>query len=133
VTRRAHSTTTISFTAERVATHVEDFTDTFRVHGVYFEAGDPEAGGESWNFTRSSEDDDGVCTVREVQRATLYDGIQELELSRSRLVCNFEPAAHKEAGCARLEIQLKLDDATWEKVAQMMDTVCSGKEFYRRG
>ena len=123
---------TISFTAEHVATHVEDFTDTFRVYGVYFEAGDPEAGGESWNFTRSFEDDDGVCTVREVQRATLYDGIQALTLSRSRLVCTFEPDCQTLAGCAHLEIQLDVDDATWEKVAQMMDTVCSGKAFYRR-
>ena len=124
--------TTISFTAERVATHVQDYTDTFRVYGVYFESGDPESGGESWNFTRSFEDDGGVCTVREVQRATLYDKIQELQLSRSYLICTFEPAGHDAAGCARLEINLSVDDSTWERVAQMMDTVCSGKNFYRR-
>ena len=123
---------TISFTAEHVDTHIEDFTETFRVYGVYFEAGDPEAGGESWNFTRSFEDDDGVCTVREVQRATLYDQIQELQLSRSELICTFEPGAQDATGCARLEIHLNVDDATWEKVAQMMDTVCSAKAFYRR-
>lgn len=123
---------TISFTAEQVATHVEDYTETFRVFGAYFEAGDPEVDGESWNFTRSFEDDWGVCTVREPQRATFYDGIQALELSRSRLVCTFEQSAERQAGCARLEIQLNVDDATWEKVAQMMDTVCTGKAFYRR-
>lgn len=123
---------TISFTAEHVDTHIEDFTETSRVYGVYFEAGDPEAGGESWNFTRSFEDDDGVCTVREVQRATLYDQIQDLQLSRSELICTFEPRAQGVAGCARLEIHLEVDDATWERVAQMMDMVCSGKAFYRR-
>lgn len=124
--------TTISFTAERVDTHLEDFTDTFRVYGVYFEAGDPEIDGESWSFTRSFEDDDGVCTIREPQRATLYGGIQGLNLSRSQLVCTFEPEVQNQTGCARLEIQLNVDDATWEKVAQMMDTVCSGEAFYRR-
>jgi hypothetical protein len=124
--------TTISFTAEHVDAHVEDFTDTFRVYGVYLESGDPEADGESWNFTRSFEDDEGVCTVREIQRATLYDKIQELFLSRSQLVCTFEPEVQDETGCARLEIRLNLDDAAWEKVAQMMDTVCSGKPYYRR-
>ena len=122
---------TISFTAERVATQVRNYTDTFRVYGVYFESGDPESGGESWNFTRSFEDDDGVCTVREVQRATLYDKIQELRLSRSYLTCTFEPEGHTAAGYA-LEINLRVDDSTWERVAQMMDTVCSGKSFYRR-
>ena len=123
---------TISFTAEQVAAHIEDSTETFRVYGVYFEAGDPELDGESWNFTRSFEDDAGVCTVREPQRATLYDGIQMLELSRSQLICAFDPAVQDQAGCARLEIQLNLDDATWDKVAKMMDTVCTGKAFYRR-
>jgi hypothetical protein len=125
--------TTISFAAEHVDMHVEDFTDTFRVYGVYFEAGDPEVDGESWNFTRSFEDDEGVCTVREPQRATLYDGIQLLSLTRSELVCVFEPEVRSQSGCARLEIQLRIDDATWGKVAQVMDTVCSGKTYYRRG
>jgi hypothetical protein len=123
---------TISFTADHVAAHLEEFTETFQVHGVYFEGGDPEAGGESWNFTRSFEDDWGVCTVREIQRATLYDQIRELHLSRSQLVCTFEPEAQDETGCARLEIQFNVDDVTWEKLAQTMDTVCSGKAFYRR-
>jgi hypothetical protein len=85
-----------------------------------------------WNFTRSFEDDEGVCTVREPQRATFYDGIQVLEVSRSQLVCAFDPAVRGQAGCARLEIQLNIDDATWEKVAHMLDTVCTGKAFYRR-
>lgn len=124
--------TTISFTAQHVDTHVEDFTGDFRVYGVYFEAGDPEADGESWNFTRSFEDDEGVCTVREIQRATLYDQIEELRLTRHRLVCTFEPDARNAAGCDRLEILLDVDDVVWERVAEMMDNVCSGKAFYRR-
>ncbi len=125
--------TTISFTAERVSTWVENFTETFRVHGVAFEAGDPDSeDGEGWNFSRSSEDDDGVCTVREIQRATLYDGIQDLHLSRTLLLCTFEPGSVDEAGCARLEIHLELDDETWEIIARMMSIVCAGKPFFRR-
>ncbi len=111
---------------------MEDFTETFRVYGVSFGAGDPDNDGESWSFTRSFEDDDGVCTVREIQRATLYDKIQELRLSRSQLVCLVDRAAVDEAGCARLEINLNLDMKTWEIIAGMMDIVCSGKTFYSR-
>jgi hypothetical protein len=122
----------ISFTAERVAALVEDFTETFRVYGVYFETGDPEAGGQSWNFTRSFEDDQGVCTVQEPQLATLYDGIESLHLSRSLLVCRFDPDGRKASGCSCLEISLQLDDTTWSDVARVMDLVCSGKTFYRR-
>jgi hypothetical protein len=124
--------TTISFTAERVAAHVEDYTETYRVYGVYLETGDPELGGESWNFTRSFEDDEGVCTVREPQRATFYDKIQELALSRSQLVCTFTSEGEKDAGCGRLEIQLNVDDSTWDQVSKVMDTVCAGKAFYAR-
>ena len=36
---RTRPMTTISFTAEHVKAQAEDFTDTFRVYGVYFEAG----------------------------------------------------------------------------------------------
>jgi hypothetical protein len=124
--------TTISFTAARVVAHVEDSTDTFRVYGVYFEAGDPETDGESWNFTRSFDDDDGVCTVREPQQAVLYDDIQELLLSRSLLLCTFNPGVEAMTGCDRLEIRLDIDEPTWNDVAETMDTVCSGKAFYRR-
>lgn len=123
---------TITFTAEKVAALIQDYTETFRVYGVYLEAGDPEADGESWNFTRSSEDDEGVCTVREPQKATLYDDILELSLSRSCLICVFTPTGQVSAGCTRLEIHLDLDDDTWTQVAQMMDIVCSDKDFYTR-
>jgi hypothetical protein len=102
------------------------------VYGVYFEAGDPDVDGEGWNFTRNFEDDDGVCTVREVQQATFYDEIQELRLSRTRLVCVFEPAVVHQAGCGRLEIHLDVDDETWREVSTMMDLVCSDRPFYRR-
>src|SRR5688572_28163363 len=102
----------ISFTAERVAALVEDFTETFRVYGVYFETGDPEAGGQSWNFTRSLEDDEGVCTVQEPQLATLYDGIESLHFSRSLLVCRFDLDGRKASGCSHLEIAFHVDDAT---------------------
>lgn len=123
---------TISFTAERVATLVETFTETHTVYGVSLETGDPDDDGEGWTFSRSFEDDDGVCTVREIQRATVYDRIRELNLSRAQLTCVFEPAAVDETGCERLEIALKLEDRTWEILARMMDIVCSGKAFYSR-
>ena len=123
---------TISFSAERVATDVETFTETCRVYSVAFQAGDLDADGEGWTFSRSFEDDDGVCTVREIQRATLYDGIRELRLSRARLTCVFEAAAAAEAGCERLEIDLQLEERTWDIIARMLDIVCSGKSFYHR-
>jgi len=124
---------TISFTAELVTTHVENFTDTYRVYGVSFKAGDPDYDdGEWWEFTRSFEDDDGVCTVRGYQQATLYDKIQELNLTHTQLLCIFEPAGVKETGCARLEIGLNIDKEIFEIIVKMMDIICSGKAFYRR-
>ena len=62
----------LTFFAESVAADTTEYTHDCVVSLIAFGTGDPETGGHSWTFSRSSDDDWGVCSVREIQQATIY-------------------------------------------------------------
>src|SRR5262245_64525053 len=92
----------LSFTAENVAAETVKYTPECVVHLIAFGIGDPEADGHQWTFSRSFEDDWGVCTVREIQRATIYEGISSFRLHRTGLECVFDPESAAEVGFEEL-------------------------------
>ena len=128
------------FTADIVETFKNEFTPEFVVFNLFFEESDPEEGGESWCFQRAlgadgtlkslEGDDDGVCTVKEIQQAILHEGIKKLDLSRTQLVCVFEPHAVEETGTEGLEISYQIDDDLWNELKDMSAMVFVGKEYF---
>lgn len=107
----------LSFVAEDVGADTTEYTPECVVYLIAFGTGDPEADGHCWTFSRSFDDDWGVCTVREIQQATIYGGIEAFKLHRSGLECVFEPKAAEKAGFRELRISFAVDDKTWQGVA----------------
>ncbi len=105
------NTEEIRFAAERAVGHEEVYTPDFVVHGIYFGEGDPDHGGQHWNFTRTlGEDDDGVCTTREPQQITVYGGIHRFVLTRDSVTCGFAARTADVTEVRRLLIDLRIDD-----------------------
>jgi len=122
---------TIAFNAELVAAQQEEFTADCIVHGIYFGTGDPEAGGQHWNFTRMlGEDDEGVCTVKEIQELTVYGGITAFTLSRTGLTCEFNDRTSRQTGTRRLEITFAVDDATWAELIGQSRHIFEGQLYF---
>lgn len=112
----------------------EEYTPDYIVHGIYFGEGDPERGGQHWNFTRSlDEDDEGVCVVKEIQEIVFYEGIVSCTLSRHHLVCDFDEVAAKEAGTRRLFITFEIDDKTWAELLTQAKLVFQEKDYFSLG
>lgn len=119
----------IRFNAEMIAAHEEEFTPDFVVHGIYFGEGDPEQGGQHWNFTRSLNDDDGVCTVKEIQEVTIYGGIVSFKLTRRSLACEFSDAAARSTHTRRLLITFEIDDESWEALMRQAQLIFDGEGY----
>lgn len=114
---------TLSFVAEDVGADTTEYTPECVVYLIAFGTGDPEAGGRCWTFSRSFDDDWGVCTVREIQQATLYGGIESFRLHRSGVECDFGPKAAEETGYRALRISFTIDEKTWREVAETAKVV----------
>ena len=124
--RRRHMAQPIlSFVAEDVGTDVTEYTEECVVYLIGFGTGDPEADGHSWTFSRSFDEDDGVCTVREIQRAVLHGGIERFTLHRSGVECVFDPEGARETGFGELRVRFTIDDKTWN------DLVATAKIVFR--
>jgi hypothetical protein len=109
---------TLTFFAEDVGADTAEYTPGCVVYLIAFGTGDPEAGGNRWTFSRSFDDDWGVCTVREIQQATVYGGIESFRLHRSGFECVFDPSATDETGCRELRATFAINDETWRQVAE---------------
>lgn len=113
----------ISFHAGSVEIIDNEFTPDFTVIGFHFGEGDPEHGGQHWNFTQSippeGGDFDGVCTVKEIQQVTVYGGIRRFELWPDHLVCEFDERTSPLTGVEKLRISYTLPDEQWGKLAEM--------------
>lgn len=121
----------IAFAAELVSAVREEFTPDFIVHGIYFGTGDPEAGGQHWNFTRSlGEKDDGVCTVKEIQEVIVYGGITSFSMTRTSLACEFGAETARKTGTRRLEITYSVDDQTWAEMVEQARYVFQGEPYF---
>lgn len=108
----------LSFVADNVRADTTEYTPECVVYLIAFGTGDPEAGGHCWTFARSFDDDWGVCTVREIQQATVYGGIERFRLHRSGVECVFAPKAAAEIGYRELRIAFALDDETWRELEE---------------
>ena len=107
----------IEFHAHLVETWSQAYTEDFLVYSILFEESDPEAGGQSWHFSRSlGEEDDGVCTVKEIQKITFYEGIKSFQLDKHQLTCEFTLARANEIGIDGLLITYALSDEEWMKL-----------------
>jgi len=106
----------LSFFAEHVGADTTEYTPACVVYLIGFATGDPEDGGHNWDFSRSFDDDWGVCTVREIQQATVYGGIERFRLHRSGVECDFGPKAAKELGFSALRITFEIDDKAWDEL-----------------
>lgn len=122
----------LAYHADQIAADTTEYGADYVVHSVHFGTGDPEADGHHWNFSRCFADDEGVCTVREIQQATLYEGIRSLQAWRNGLRCIFEPSAVDETGFSELTISFEVDDLQWKELAEMLDTVFRDKPYYQR-
>lgn len=124
--------TILEFKAEFVESSVEKFTDDYTVYTIYLGEGNPEIDGEHWNFQRSLEDDDGVCTVKEVQQLTIYEGIINFQLSRNKLICEFDKETSKETGVEELKliIHFQIDDEEWKKLKEIALIVFKDKNYF---
>jgi hypothetical protein len=120
----------ILFKAEMVAAEEEEFTPDYVVHGIYFGEGDPEQGGQHWNFTRSLNDEDGVCVVKEIQEVTEYGGIVIFKLTRRSLVCEFNDTTTQSTRTRRLVIEFEIDDETWEALVKQAKLVFEGEAYF---
>lgn len=121
----------ISFAAELVAAQQEQYTPDCIVHGIYFGSGDPELGGQHWNFTRIlGDDDDGVCTVKEIQEVTVYGGIKSFSMTRTGLACEFDTDTSRQTGTRNLEISYTVDDPTWSSMIEQSQYVFQGQPYF---
>lgn len=109
---------------------MEEYTPKYAVHMIAFGTGDPEVDGHSWNFSRSTDDDWGVCTVKEIQQATLYEGIESFALARSGLECVFNAEAALEVGVAKLSIAFEIDDKRWQRLKATARTVFRDRDYF---
>jgi hypothetical protein len=120
----------LRFTAEMVAAEEEEFTPDFIVHGIYFGEGNPEQDGQHWNFTRSLNDDDGVCVVKEIQEVTVYGGIISVKLTRRSLTCEFDETTAKSTRTRRMTIEFAIDEETWEALVKQAELVFEGENYF---
>ena len=121
----------LRFEATLVAAEESRDGGNFTLHGIYFGEGDPEMGGQHWNFTRTlGVEDDGVCTVKEIQEVTVYGGITEFELTRSSVLCEFDEPTAKETGVRRLRISFRVDESTWAQLVQEAALVFTDQAYF---
>jgi hypothetical protein len=122
----------LQFHADKVEAHEVEYTPDFIVYGIYFGEGDPEQGGQHWNFTNNSDDEDeeGVCIVKEIQEVTVYGGIDVFNLTRKSLTCNFDNETAKSTKIRRLLITYEIDDETWEAVVKQSQKIFAGESYF---
>lgn len=122
----------LQFHADLVTAVEEEYTPDYIVHGIHFGEGDPEQGGQHWNFTRSlDEDDDGVCTVKEIQEVVVYGGIIACTLTRNNLTCEFDDATAQETMTHKLHLTFEIDDETWQAVTKQAALVFEGEDYFQ--
>ncbi len=124
--------TLLSFVAEDVETHLDGSSADLEYYTIAFSVGDVEADGHSWNFSRGLDEDDdwGVCTVREIQKATVYECITSFDLYRSSLKCIFEAEGARDIGFSELEIKFDIDDRAWKQLADTARIIFQDRSYF---
>ena len=125
--------TLLSFTAEDVETHVDGLSPDPELYMIAFSVGDVEVDGHSWNFSRGLDDDDddwGVCTVREIQKSTIYECITSFDLHRSSLKCKFDAKGTSDTGFSELQIIFDIDDRSWNQLTDTARIVFQDRPYF---
>jgi hypothetical protein len=118
----------LSFVADDLETHVEA---DYELYTIAFSVGDVEVDGHSWNFSRGLDDDDsGVCIVREIQQATIYECITSFNLHRAGLACIFDKEGASEIGFSELQITFKIDDRAWKQLTNIARIVFRDRPYF---
>jgi hypothetical protein len=121
----------LQFHADLVAGLQQEYTSDYVVYGIFFGEGDPEEGGQHWNFTRTlDDDDDGVCIVKEIQEITIYGGIENFTLTRPKLICEFNDATAQVTKTRKLIITFDIDDEAWTQLSMQARLVFSGESYF---
>jgi hypothetical protein len=125
----------IAFTAEFVEVMDQEFTPDFTVIGLHFGRGDPEDGGQHWNFSRSIPDEEdpfeGICTVKEIQQVTIYGGITRFEVARDHLICEFDDEKAMYTGTRRLDIAYDVTLDLWQRMQLMAEGLFRSCDFFK--
>lgn len=129
------------FFANSVDVFENYFSDDFVVWNMFFEESDPEERGESWSFQRAlgkdgtleslGEEDEGVCTVKEIQQATFYECIESVVLTRNSFFCNFDEKGAKQCGTSSILATFALTDEQWEKMKFTAQLVFLDCEYFK--
>lgn len=121
----------LTFKAEQVEFYTEEFTPDFRVHAIHFAQGDPEEEGNHWNFSRSEPDDnEGVCTVKEIQQLTMYGGMNKFILERGKIICQFSEDAAFKTGFKTILIHFQIPEEKWEQLAEIARLVFYEENYF---
>ena len=121
----------LCFEASLVAAQESKRGGDFTLHGIYFGEGDPEMSGQHWNFTRTlGVEDEGVCTVKEIQEVTVYGGITKFLLTRGSVLCEFDESTAKETGVRRLRISFQVDESRWAQLAEQARRVFTDQAYF---
>ena len=123
----------IKVNAEFIEAHEEIYTPEYSVVGIYFGEGDPEQGGEHWNFTQSISDDEdeGVCVVKEVQQITFYGNIDSFILSRDHLTCIFSDSKVEQTGTKELVIYYQINDIKWIEISNAPKKIFINEHYFK--
>jgi hypothetical protein len=121
----------LAFAAEDIEAETEEYASTELVYTIAFSTGDPEEGGHSWNFSRSFDDDWGVCTVREIQQAVIYEGIVSFSLHRTGMECIFDAKSAAEVGFTELRVTFEIGDLAWKRLVEVARTVFRDRDYFR--
>ena len=112
---------------EFVAEIVEIIDDPLgSIRGLHLGEGDPERGGEHWNFTEMVPRDTdplfaGVCTVKEIQHCTVYGGITRFDITPSSLHCTFDSRAAGKTGISDLLVTFSVIPEDWIRMKAVVE------------
>ncbi|HSJ01986.1 MAG: hypothetical protein ACAI34_03865 [Verrucomicrobium sp.] len=127
----------ISYHADCVEIIMSQFAPDFTVIGFHLGEGDPEQGGQHWNFTQSVPPEEGdfagVCTVKEIQQVTVYGGIRRFHIWPDHLVCEFDERTAPATGACRLRGSHTISPEKWEELSQMAERIFEGHAGFQTG
>ncbi|UOD28475.1 hypothetical protein INH39_23915 [Massilia violaceinigra] len=121
----------LCFTAHNVAADEKKFSG-LTVNGLYFSDRAFATGGEDWYFTRSYSKGNGrIATTVDSMELTVYQGIVDFAISRTGIVCEFDPVTAEETRVRCLTIDYHIDDAAWADVLTQAKLVFINATYFR--
>ncbi len=121
----------LRFTAHNVAADEKKFSG-LTVNGIYFSDRAFATGGEDWYFTRSHSQGNGrIATTVDSMEVCVYERIVDFAISRTGIVCEFDPVAAQETRVRCVTIDYHIDDAAWTDVLAQAKLVFINATYFR--